>query len=290
MTVVVTGGSGLLGGAVLERLAGRERVVGLRRPGTPTPVIGDVEWLSQDLTMPLRDDLPSHVDAVIHLAQSRRHREFPEGAVDTFAVNAMATVRLLDYARRAGARVFVHASSGAVYAPGPHPLREDDPPRPPSFYGHTKLAAEQAALAYADEFTVQLLRWFFVYGPEQDAGAFMPGLAARVRDRVAIDLRGPQGMRCNPLHVEEAAAAVVAAMGRAATEITNVAGPEVVSLRQIGELVGDRLGIEPRFVEHPAGGDLVADIARMRERLLTPAIAPAEGIARTFSASPQRAS
>ena len=285
MTVVVTGGTGLLGRAVLERLAGRERLLALHRPSTVPPPLVGVEWLAQDLTAPLSDALPPRADAILHLAQSRRHRAFPEGAVDTFAVNAMATVRLLDYARRAGARAFVLASSGAVYAPGRQPLREDDPPAPPSFYGHAKLAAERAALAFGEELPVQVLRWFLVYGPGQDAAAFMPGIAARVRAGVPIDLHGPDGMRCNPLFVEDAAAAVEAAMHRSACEVTNVAGPEVVTLRQIGELVGAGLGIAPRYAEHPAGSDLVADVARMRERLGAPAVTPEEGIAWTLSAS-----
>ncbi len=290
MTVVVTGGTGLLGRSVLERLAGTARLVALHRPATSPPPLAGVKWLAQDLAAPLREDLPERIDTLLHVAQSRRHRDFPAGAVDTFAVNAMATVRLLDYARRAGARTFVLTSSGAVYAPGSAPLREHDAPAPPSFYGHAKLAAEQAALAYASQFAVQVLRCFFVYGPGQDASAFLPGLAARAREGRAIELRGPDGMRCNPLHVGEAAAAVVAASARDCTEVTNLAGPEVVSLRQIGELVGAALGVAPRFAEQPPGGDLVADVTRMRERLLAPAIAPGEGIAWTLSAPSPRPS
>jgi UDP-glucose 4-epimerase len=290
MTVVVTGGTGLLGRAVLERIAGNERVVALHRPSTPPPVIADVEWIAQDLAAPLSEALPGRVDAVLQLAQSRLHRDFPAGAVDTFEVNAMATVRLLDYCRRTGGERFVLASSGAVYRPGPDPLREQDRPDPPSFYGHAKLAAEQAAAAFGDQLAVARLRFFFVYGAEQEAGAFFPGIAARVRDGNPIELRGTDGMRCNPIHVEDAAAAVEAAWRRRETGVTNVAGPEVVSLRELGERVGALLGRPPRFAQSPSTGDLVADIARMREGLVAPEIGVAEGLARTLSAPSPRPS
>lgn len=284
-TVLVTGGTGLLGRAVLERLAGSAQLVALHRPGTDPPTIAGVEWIAQDLAAPLRSDLPAQLDAVLHLAQSRRHRDFPDGAVDTFEINAAATVRLLDLCRRAGGRRFVHASSGAVYAPGPEPLREDDAPAPPSFYGHAKLAAERAVQAFGGCFEVAILRFFFVHGPLQDAGAFVPGLAARIRAGEPIELRGPDGMRCNPIAVEDAAAAVEAAWsGEGAVGVVNVAGSEVLALRALGERIGRRIGIPPRYVERPGTGDLVADVAHMHRLLGPPQMPLDEALARTLSA------
>jgi UDP-glucose 4-epimerase len=290
VTVLVTGGTGLLGHAVLERLAGAEEVVALHRPGSPPPAVAGISWVAQDLTAPMGTALPGRVDAILHLAQSRRHREFPGGAVDTFEVNAAATVRLLDFCRRAGGAAFLYASSGAVYAPGPEPLHEDDQPAPPSFYGHTKLAGERAATSFADCFAVSVLRFFFVYGARQDAGAFVPGIAARIREGRPVALRGPDGLRCNPIHVDEAAAAVDAAWRRRRAETINVGGPEVVSLRGLAEAVGALVGAAPRFDVGPPAGDLVADVARMRERLIAPRVGVEDGLARTLSAPSPRPS
>lgn len=277
---MLTGGTGLLGHDVLERLAGVDEVVALHRPGTEPPAVTGVSWVAQDLTAPLGRALPERVDALVHLAQSRRHRDFPDGAVDTFEVNATATVRLLDYCRRAGGARFVHASSGAVYGPGDRPRRETDRPAPSGFYAESKLAAERACEAFGEHFDVKLLRLFFVYGPRQDAGAFMPGLVERVCEGRPIDLRGPDGMRCNPIYVEDAATAVAAALASPGSEVVNVAGPEVVTLRGIGERLGELLGREPRFAPAGPAADMVADVARMRERLAEPRVAVADGLAR----------
>jgi nucleoside-diphosphate-sugar epimerase len=283
MTVVVTGGTGLLGRSVLELLAGVEEVVALIRPGGSPPEIQGIRWVEQDLAAPLRDDLPTRIDAVLHLAQSRRQHELPEGAPDVFAVNAMATVRLLDLCVRSGGSRFVLASSGAVYPAGPAPLSESDAPAPPSFYGEAKLAAERATRSFGDWLAPEILRFFFIYGPRQHASAFIPGLAERIRSGAPIDLRGPDGMRCNPIHVDDAAAAVVAARERSDGATVNVAGPEVVSLRWIGERIGALLGLEASFTEVAGGGDLVADIGLMRERLGDPRIGPEQGLARMFA-------
>ena len=61
--------------------------------------------------------LPSHIDGVLHLAQSHAYRDFPAGAVDMFRVNVASTASLLEYARRAGASRFYLASTGSVYEP-----------------------------------------------------------------------------------------------------------------------------------------------------------------------------
>jgi len=130
MAVLVTGGGGFLGTALLPRLVARGEVIALRRPGTQPSQVDGVRWVVQDLAAPLSADLPERIDAVIHLAQSRRYREFPDGAIDVYEVNAGATVRLLEYCSRAGAASFTYASSGAVYAPGPEPVNEADAPQP----------------------------------------------------------------------------------------------------------------------------------------------------------------
>src|SRR5206468_7571481 len=52
-------------------------------------------WVDHDLRHPLEGaGLPSSIDAVVHLAQSRRYREFPAGAEDVFALNVRATFEL----------------------------------------------------------------------------------------------------------------------------------------------------------------------------------------------------
>lgn len=280
MTMLVTGGTGLLGRAVLEQLSAGSatEIVATRRPGRTCAPIDGVTWVEQDLSRRLGNALPARVDAVAHLAHSTRYREFPDGAIDVFAVNAAAAVNLLDYSRRAGAQAFVLGSSGAVYSRGPLPHREDDQPHPPSFYGRSKLAAEHAAFAFTDYFDVKALRYFFVYGSGQDERAFIPSLAWRVHNGEDIELGGADGMRCNPIHVDEAAHATLAAMECKGSGIFNIAGPETLSIREIAEHLGARANQRPRFLVRPAAGDLIADTTCMQRTLFVPRIGLREGL------------
>ncbi len=283
MTALITGGTGFLGQALLAPLAARGEVFAIHRPGTSPPLCDGVTWIAQDLSAPLDADLPASVDTVIHLAQSRRYREFPEAAVELFEVNTGAAVRLLDYARRAGARSFVLASSGAVYPSGPEPLSEDTPPAPSSLYASGKLAADDAARHYAEFFHAQVLRYFFIYGPGQ-RGMFIPGVIQRVREGVPVTLAGQSGIRVNPVFVSDAADATLAATEREDSGVFNVAGPDVVSLRELATIAGEQLDAAPTFEVTAPGSDLIADTTLMRERLTAPRIGTREGLRRTITA------
>src|SRR5689334_9307811 len=115
MRVLVTGAAGFVGARLLRRLADHHEIFALARKRPPIQHAA-VHWLIQDLAEPQWSvELPSKIDAVIHLAQSPHFRDFPAQATDIYSVSTMTTVRLLDWALRAGARSFVLGSTGGLY-------------------------------------------------------------------------------------------------------------------------------------------------------------------------------
>ncbi len=282
--VLLTGATGFLGSALLSLLAARDEVLAMHCPGhDPQPVDG-ARWIAQDLTAPLSPELPDRIDAVVHLAQSRRHREFPDGAVDIHEVNAAATVRLLDYCRRAGATTFTYASTGAVYVPGLEPLRESDVPRPGNFYATSKLAGERAVEQFRRVLCGHCLRFFFIHGPGQ-RNMFVPGLIARVREGREVALAGPDGVHMNPVYVQDAADAVLATLDLEEPSTLNVAGPEVISVREIAERIGRLVDRSPSFAIGDPGPDLVAS-TELRDALIgAPRVGFQDGLRRTVEAS-----
>lgn len=283
LNILVTGAQGFIGSHLLAALQGDHEIFALsHRQAQGTAA--NVHWIQQDLTMPLeRALLPGALDAVVHLAQSEHFRDFPAQAEHIFRVNTMSTVHLLEYARSVGARTFILASSGGIYGYGDQEFSEDTAVASQDdlgFYLGTKFCAEVLAASYMPMLKVIMLRFFFVYGSGQRKSMLVPRLVQSVRAGRAITLQGHDGIRINPTYVSDAVTAIVQALKLESSQKINVGGPDVLSLRQIGQMIGQAVGRTPVFQveEHTPPRHLVGDIQKMSALLSPPQVHFMDGI------------
>ena len=282
MRVLVTGGTGLIGGRLLSRLGAEHEVIALARR-EPDPLPAKVRFVRGDLAAAeLPEELPDRIDGIVHLAQSMRYRDFPEGAEDVFRVNVQSTFRLLDYARRAEASSFVLASTGGLYGVSSEPIPETAPLNPTSPYLRSKRIAELLLEDYGDWFSTVAIRPFFVYGPGSGQ-MLVSRLARQILDGQEIVVEGDPGLRVNPIFADDAAAAFEAALGLTGAEVVNVAGREVISIGELARMLAEALGRDATTVRHEGAGpdgDLIADTGRMRTALgVEPATSLTKGLA-----------
>jgi UDP-glucose 4-epimerase len=278
--ILVSGATGFVGGHLVRQLHAEHEVYAVAR--SPLDV-QEVRWIPQDLTRPLDDAaLPAHVDAVVHLAQSRRYREFPQQVADVFSVNVGSTLALLDYARRAGAMRFIYASTGGIYGGGDRAFRESDhAAQNLSFYPASKQAAELLVNSYRAFFQTTLCRFFFVYGSGQNESMLVPRLVRSVRNGDPITLHGEDGIRINPIHVSDAVDAVARCLSLGEHEVFNIGGGEVLALRAIADKIGRIVGRDPAFarLDQPPT-HLVGDISKMKVLLGAPRVDLGDGLRR----------
>ncbi|HEX8066944.1 MAG TPA: SDR family oxidoreductase [Thermoleophilaceae bacterium] len=108
-TILLTGATGVVGAALLQKLGG-QRVVCLAHNDAPAPNGGDVEVVRGSVTEPLLgldrkkyDEIARRVDAVVNCAAIT---EYTATRKDMFAVNVDGVGRALELADRGGADFF----------------------------------------------------------------------------------------------------------------------------------------------------------------------------------------
>jgi nucleoside-diphosphate-sugar epimerase len=187
MRILVTGGTGFLGGRLIPQLARKgHEVLALTRSASSqerlrtlgaSPVVGDLED-SRPLSLP-------SLDAVVHAAA---HFRFAGPRAPYFRTNVEGTAKLLAASETAGAATFVYVSAaGIIMDDRGSPIRDADesaPTYPDSFSGYlaSKARGERAVLA-ADKpgFRTIALRPPGIWGPGDMFSRELPRLIASGR-------------------------------------------------------------------------------------------------------------
>lgn len=235
-------------------------------------------------------DLPAgtFIEAVVYLSQSPHYRDLPLKAAHVWAVNVLSAIKAVAWARQSGASRFIYASSGSVYVPSWTAHGEDEPLRRDDGYALSKIHGEEAVAAFAGSVGVVRPRFFGVYGPLQRT-MLIPRLVDTIARGQAIRLHpNPadpadlDGLRLSLTYVDDVVDVLVAAVGGNVPPVFNVAGSEVVSIRRLGDVIGARIGIEPRYEidPDPRHFDLIGDDSWMRRILKREPVPVGDGVAR----------
>ncbi len=302
--MLVTGGAGFIGSALVRRLAGggaRVRVFDDLSSGhleNLAGVEGAVEFIRGDL----RDAAAVRAAArgvahVFHVGALASVQASVDDPATTHEVNVTGTLNVLLAAREAEVERVVLSSSASVYGDGPEmPKREDMAPEPLTGYALSKLAGEHYGRIFRGLYGLKFfaLRYFNVFGPRQDPAShyaaviplFMRAYAAGRQPTIFGD--GEQTRDFT--YVEDIVTAnlcCLSAPEEAAGGVCNVAYGDRVSVndlaRQIAALAGRPFA--PTYAPARAGDirESQADAGRARRVLgWKPAHTFAEGLRATW--------
>lgn len=286
--ILITGCNGLIGDALVERLlkTNSYNLFGIGRSSKDRIKTFHIDF-STDWNV---KQLPPEMDIIIHLAQSEKFRNFPHDADEVFNVNTVSTLKLLEYARMVGVKKFIYASTGAVYGSVKNEMTEGikiEAVGNLGFYHTSKICSEIILDNYSSLMDIITLRFFFAYGPNQTKTMLIPRLVKSVMDGAAIQLQGETGIKINPIYMDDAAAGIEKALALTGSHKINIAGPEVLSLRQIGEIIGRLLGKSVAFQidKDATPHNYIGDIRKMSTVLVAPTITVEEGIKQFLNAN-----
>ncbi len=232
---LVTGAGGFIGRALVSALTARgiDTVASDAAPGGA--------WLRCDVTdfdrlRELVND--ERIGTIIHCGAVSGPMVLAGNPLAVWRINAGGTANVLETARRAGVGRVVVCSSTEVYGATQGRVDEQTPADPASVYAASKLAAEQATLAWARQHGVDALalRLAWIYGPGRVTETQLETLLLNALEGRETMIDGAETDWTHYLHVTDALDALIAAalaptLGH---RLYNVSGGRGVS---VGELL-----------------------------------------------------
>ncbi len=304
MRCMITGASGFIGSALVERLR-KESDVELT-----VTTRSRIKAFSENIThcqvsiTPETDwnEALRSVDVVVHLA-ARAH-VLKDDSVDPLVVfrreNTASTLNLAEQATKAGVKRFVFISSiGVNGVQNDHPFQHDDQPAPVEPYAISKHESELGLKAIADGTGLELV----IIRPPLVYGRNSPGNFARliglVRKRLPLPLASVRNSR-TLLALPNLIDLITVCMRHpaAAGEVFLAGDAESLSTPDLIRAIAEDLGIQPALYPFPVSilrgtlafigktaafdrlcGSLEVDISHARDVLgWSPVVTPREGL------------
>lgn len=245
MRVLVTGGAGFIGTALIKRLLKEGHYVQSidnYSTGTEDNMVNDCVYMKEDVNNIYR--LGQNWDKIFHLAALSRIQPSFNNPDETFKSNSLGTQKVLELARLSGAKVIYAGSSS----------RWHDPYQSP--YAACKHIGEEVCKMYKQSYgmDVEIARFYNVYGPGEIVNGEWAAVIGIWRNQVKlgkkITIVGDGEQRRDFTHVDD----IVDGLYRIGfkTEVHNDAwelGTGVnYSINEVYKMFKEKFGVECKYI------------------------------------------
>ena len=285
-TVLLSGGTGLIGSFFLEVLRCRNKHFGqhiraislTRRPRESDET---VKYLSQDITKPF--EVGEHFDFCVHLASNTHPKQYAEDPVGTIETNIFGCKYLLEAARMRGAERFLLASSVEIYGDGDGtPMAESycgkiDCNTARAGYNESKRLSESLCQSYRAQYgmdcVIARLSRCFGYDEKRDTKALAQFLERAVAGEEIV-LKSAGAQRFSYCYVADAASGLLKILldGKDGEAYNVAADDEGKTLGDYAGLIASFAGKEVIFDFDPAknvgvstAGYAILDCSKLKE-------------------------
>ena len=269
--VIVTGASGFIGlnlVRVLSGLAAEITVIDRIQPAERLPHV-QFEWAD------LRHlDKVYEADYLIHLAAITNAGFAERYPLDTFEVNVLGTVNLLNHVRIQKRVLF--PSTALIYKTSDTPINEEAETDLSSVYALSKNVGEQVINFHCQRMGVghTIVRFFNIFGPGQLPMYIVPQVLTQIRENHRIEIRNGAVMR-DLLYVDDCIDAVLklAVTLSAEDSVFNIGSGHIVSISDIAKAAVEASGyddveitdLEEKIEYSPAA--IMADIEKVQSTI-----------------------
>ncbi len=261
--IIITGSSGLVGSHLVPRLGeeGAEVI-----PIDISKGIDITEWEQ------VKDYY--NIDIIYHLAAKTYIPATVEDPKETYLVNLVGTVNMLELGRRNRVENFIFASSYIYGCPKYIPVDEGHPINATNPYSRSKALGEELCRAYHEDYGLRcvIIRAFNIYGEGQGDNFLIPSILKQI-DRGEIELKDPEPRR-DFLYIKDAVEAYVRAGGYSGSdfEVFNIGSGVSYSVdeivRKVVAISGQR--VKAKYLYQRRENEImntVADITKAKRKL-----------------------
>ncbi|MGQ9661777.1 MAG: NAD-dependent epimerase/dehydratase family protein [Kiritimatiellia bacterium] len=262
MKILVTGGTGFTGSALVKRLLHEgHQVVALDYKEGLKPQelreLGAEVVIGSVTNREAVERCMRGVELVFHLAAAFRELNVPERHY--YEVNVGGTRNVLEAAARTGVRRFIYCSTCGVHGNIVNPPADEDAPiRPADYYQQTKYEAEPLVLEWHTKgLRSVIIRPAAIYGPGDPERFFL--IFRRVA-RGVFPMFGDGKTFYHPLYIDNLIDAFLLCMqqGKGDGQAYLIADEEYVTIEDLVKRVARALGVEVRIPHYPLWPVVVA--------------------------------
>ena len=255
MKVLVTGGTGFTGKALVKRLIdeGHEVVSLDYQEGLKTDEIrswGAKVVIGSVVDREVVARCMEGIDIVQHMAAAFRELDVPNSHYDE--VNVGGTRIVLEEAFKVGVKRFIYTSTCGVHGNVDNPPADENSPiQPADYYQRTKYEAEPLVLEYHRKgMPAVILRPAAIYGPGDPERFYM--IFRRV-NKGFFPMFGSGKTTYHPLYIDNLVDALMLAMepGKGDGEAYLIADEEYVEIETLVRKVARALGVEVKIPHFP---------------------------------------
>ncbi len=284
--ILVTGGAGFIGSNLCNMMAekGHEvTAIDNLSLGKTENLSDKVKFVEGDVNK--EEDLGkagNDFDYIVHLAASSSAPMFAKDMYWAYQNNVAGHIRVMQFAKKIGAKKLLFASTSSIYGNNPTPLTEDQQVVPPNHYSVTKFAQENASRVFnqAEGLEIIAFRFMSIYGLNEDHKTTFANLVSQFIWGMAKDeaptLYGDGKQERDFTNVKDVVQGIEKAIEtdkKYGFTVFNIGTNKCINLIDLVALINKVMGknIEPKFIENPVKEGYVrsqlADINKISNEL-----------------------
>lgn len=299
--VLVTGGAGFIGSHIVDRLISRgETVTVLDNLSSPA---GDYykHLIDNRLVKFIKGDIRDHktvlnacknVKKIFHFAADPRVDASVFNPVESFMINTLGTLNILEAARQTDVERIIFASSGGtLYGETDiFPTPENTPLKPVSCYGASKASCEMYCSAYSHSYGLNIIscRFANIFGPRSTHGVIYDFYYKLIKNPEELEILGNGEQKKSYLYIDDCVDAVfhLEDQNIKGFDFFNIGSEEWITVKKIADVIVETLGLKNVKYKFTGGergwiGDIpkmLLDIEKIKRLGWKPKITIVDGI------------